>query len=494
MASQTFEPHFVLIPFMTPGHIIPMIDIARLLAQRNVTVTIATTPKNVTRFDSIINRDTNSGLPIKFLQIEFPSFESGLPKGCESVDSLPSIDMLGNLFTAITMIQQPFEKSLQEMKPSPSCIVSDRAIPWIADTASKFRIPRILFDGMNCFTLLCNHTIHKSEIYKHVSEFEPFVVPGLPDQVEFTKAQLPGAFNPGINNPFAPFRKHSRTAEKGAYGVLVNTFEELEPKYVKGYREATGHKVWCIGPVSLCNRESSDKAERGNRAAAIDENQCLKWLDSQTPSSVVYVCFGSINRLIPGQLIELGLALEASSTKAFIWVIRGACKSEEIEKWLIEYRFEERVKGRGLIIRGWAPQVLILSHPAIGGFLTHCGWNSILEGICAGVPMATWPMFAEQFYNEKLIVQVLDIGVRVGIPVVTHLGEEEKSGVLVKKEDIKKAIEKLMDDGEEGKQRRERARKFAAIAEKAVEEGGSSYLNITLLIQDIVQQDNHSQL
>ncbi|GLT89855.1 hypothetical protein SLE2022_078190 [Rubroshorea leprosula] len=108
--------------------------------------------------------------------------------------------------------------------------------------------------------------------------------------------------------------------------------------------------------------------------------------------------------------------------------------------------------------------------------------------------MATWPMFAEQFYNEKLIVQVLDTGVRVGTPVVTHLGEEEKFGVLVKKEDIKKAIEKLMDEGEEGKQRRERARKFAAMAERAVEEGGSSYLNITLLIQDIVQQDKHSQL
>ncbi|GLT52001.1 hypothetical protein SLA2020_253670 [Shorea laevis] len=165
-----------------------------------------------------------------------------------------------------------------------------------------------------------------------------------------------------------------------------------------------------------------------------------------------------------------------------------------MEKRLTDYGFEERVKGRRLLIKGWTPQVLILSHQAIGGFLTHCGWNSTLEGIGAGVPLATWPLFGEQFYNEKLIVQVLEIGVRVGTPVVTQLGDEEKCGVMVKEEDVKKAIEKLMDEGEEGKKRRESAQKFAAMAVKAVEKGGSSYLNITLLIQDINRvQANQSQ-
>ncbi|GKV40863.1 hypothetical protein SLEP1_g48461 [Rubroshorea leprosula] len=491
MASQTYEPHFVFIPLMGPGHIIPIIDIARLLAQRGVTVTIATTPQNAARFASVVNRATSSGLPIRFLQLEFP-LEAGLPKGCENVDSMPSMDMLGNFVTAISMLQQPFEKSLMEMRPPPSCIVSDKFISWAASTASQFRIPRILFDGMSCFTLLCNYNLHKSEIYKHVTETEPFVVPGLPHRIEFTRAQLSGYFNPGSNKKLNAMRQQVRDAEEGAYGVLVNSFEELEPEYLRAYREATGDKVWCIGPVSLCNKEISDKAERGNKTC-IDENKCLKWLDSRSSNSVLYVCFGSINRLTPPQLIELGLALEASN-RSFIWVIRQASKPEEMEKWLTEYGFEERVKGRGLLIKGWAPQVLILSHQAIGGFLTHCGWNSTLEGICAGVPMATWPLFGEQFYNEKLIVQVLEIGVRVGSPVVTQLGDEEKFGVLVKEEDVTKAIEKLMDEGEEGKKRRERAQKFAAMAVKAVEKGGSSYLNITLLIQDINRvQANQNQ-
>ena len=157
---------------------------------------------------------------------------------------------------------------------------------------------------------------------------------------------------------------------------------------------------------------------------------------------------------------------------------------------MVSRSFEERVKDRGLIIRGWAPQVLILSHPSVGGFLTHCGWNSTLESVCAGVPMITWPQFAEQFINEKLVVQVLGTGVGVGVDSVVHVGEEDMSGVKVKREDVKKAIEKAMDDGIEGHERRKRAKELGKIASNAIKEGGSSYLNLTMLIQDIMHYAN----
>jgi hypothetical protein len=215
----------------------------------------------------------------------------------------------------------------------------------------------------------------------------------------------------------------------------------------------------------------------------------MGWLDSKKPRSVIYACLGSLCRLVPAQLIELGLGLEASN-QPFIWVIKTGDQRylEELEEWLVKERFEERIKGRGLLIKGWAPQVLILSHPAVGGFITHCGWNSTLESVCSGVPMITWPLFAEQFFNEKLVVEVLRIGIKVGVEIPVRWGDEEKVGVLVKKDGVEKAIAMLMDGGEEGEKRREKAKELGEVAKKALEKGGSSQLNMSFLIEDITKQ------
>ena len=241
---------------------------------------------------------------------------------------------------------------------------------------------------------------------------------------------------------------------------------------------------------SIFSQQNTDKAERcrGENGSTVDDyEQCLKWLDSWEPGSVIYACLGSICGLATWQLLELGLGLEASS-QPFIWVIRGGERSQGLEKWIQEEGFEERTTGRGFIIRGWAPQVLLLSHRAIGGFLTHCGWNSTLEGVSAGVPLVTCPLFAEQFYNEKLAVQVLGIGVSVGIEAAVTWGLEDKSGLVIKREKVKEAIEKLMDRGKQGEKRRKRARQLGEIANRAIGVGGSSHRNIEMLIEFVIQQ------
>lgn len=317
------------------------------------------------------------------------------------------------------------------------------------------------------------------------SDRELFPIPGMPVDVKIARSQLPGSFValPDLDD----IRDQMQVAESNAYGVVVNTFSELEAGCVEEYENAINKKVWCIGPVSLCNREVVDKFERGNRAS-IDERNCLDWLDSRKPQSVIYACLGSQCRLVPAQLIELGLGLEASG-HSFIWVIKTGDGFEEVEKWLVEERFEERIEGRGLLIKGWAPQVLILSHGAIGGFLTHCGWNSTIEGVCSGVPMITWPMFAEQFLNEKLVVEVLGIGIRVGVELPVRWGEEERVGVVVMKEQVADAVEMLMGGGgEEVEKRRMRAADLRVMAMSKMEDGGSAHFNISLLIQDIMDQ------
>ncbi|XP_023745969.1 UDP-glycosyltransferase 73C3 [Lactuca sativa] len=477
MASEsTYELHFLLIPFLAPGHTIPMIDMAKLLAQQpNITVTVVTTPLNAVRYSPILNKP---GLPVGFLQLPFPSTEVGLPEGCESLDALPTPDLALKFSAAVDMLQWKLEQNFHTLEPRPSCIISDKYLAWTADTAAKYQIPRITFDGMSCFKQLCAHSLYASKAFDGLPESEKFVVPGLPDRIELTRAQLPVEFNPSSRTSSERLELVRKT-DLGSYGMVINSFEELEQEYVNEYKKVKEGKVWCIGPLSLCNDSEKDKLQRG-KSCTISEQQCLEWLDLLPRGSTIYACLGSVSHVTPLQLIELGLGLEASN-HPFIWVIRD----NEVEKWVIESGFEERIKDRGFLIRGWAPQVLILSHPSVGGFLTHCGWNSILEGICGGVAMITWPQFADQFLNEKLVVEVLGVGVGVGAEGVVHWGEEEKFGVKVKSEDVKKSILKVMDDGIEGIERRKKVKELKKIANRVMEEGGSSYMNLRLLIQDI---------
>ncbi|KAI3738225.1 hypothetical protein L2E82_28248 [Cichorium intybus] len=483
MASESINQlHFLLIPLLAPGHTIPIIDIAKLLAQQpNVTVTIVTTPLNAIRYSPTLQEHINAGLPVRFLELPFPAAEAGLPEGCESADALPGLHLLPNFSVAVDMLQQRLEQRFDSLEPRPSCILSDKFMLWTADTAIKYQIPRIVFDGMSCFKQVCTHHLYASKVLDGLPDSEPFLLPGLPHQIEITRAQLPPEFNP---SPFASpdHLERVRETESKSYGMVINSFEELEQEYVNELKKLKAGKVWCLGPLSLSNNDLG-KSLRGN-STSIDEQHCLNWLDSQKPKSVIYSCFGSSSQVTPQQLIELGLGLEASK-HPFIWVIRAGDKAKEINTWLSDNEFEERTKDRGIIIRDWAPQLLILSHPSVGAFLTHCGWNSILEGVSAGVPFLTWPQFAEQFLNEKLVVEVLRIGVSVGAEVIVNWGEEEKFGVTVKSEQVKKAIEKMMDDGVEGSERRKRVGLLRNAANKAIQDGGSSYRNLTLLIQDL---------
>ncbi|KAK2665025.1 hypothetical protein Ddye_003599 [Dipteronia dyeriana] len=178
--------------------------------------------------------------------------------------------------------------------------------------------------------------------------------------------------------------------------------------------------------------------------------------------------------------MEIAMGIEALG-QDFIWVVRKDKKDEDgNEDWLPE-GFEKRMEGKGLIIRGWAPQVLILEHESIGGMVTHCGWNSTLEGVTAGVPMVTWPMFADQFYNEKLVTQVLKTGVGVG---VQEMLMNKHMGVSVKREAIEKALKEMMV-GDGAEEMKKRAKGLGLMARRAVEEGGSSCSGLNALIEQL---------
>jgi flavonol-3-O-L-rhamnoside-7-O-glucosyltransferase len=324
--------------------------------------------------------------------------------------------------------------------------------------------------------------ITSKNLYDKVAdEHEPIPLPGFPHPLAISKNQSP--FNVSLNEKF---RDMIREEESQARGVIVNTFQELESLYLDSFKNAIRKEVWALGPMGLYNRDMKKLNSRGNKAS-IDIDRCMLWLDGMRDGSVIYLSFGSLACSIPLQLIELGLGLEASE-KPFIWVLKTGDRTSEFEQWMLQERFEERTKDRGVIIRGWAPQMAILSHNAIGGFMTHCGWNSIIEGISSGVPMITWPHFADQFVNEMLVVDVLKIGIRIGVTSSTTWGSEKGDEVKVKREDVERKILELINEEGEGMERRVKAIDLGRKARKAMKGGGSSCQNIVLLIHEIRQQ------
>lgn len=120
----------------------------------------------------------------------------------------------------------------------------------------------------------------------------------------------------------------------------------------------------------------------------------------------------------------------------------------------------------------WCDQEAVLAHPAIGVFLTHCGWNSTLESLCGGVPMVCWPFFAEQPTNCRYICDEWGVGLEIE-------GE-------VKRGTVEKLVREAME-GEKGMEMRRRALEWKEKARRATELGGSSRANLDKLMRDLVQ-------
>ncbi|KAF3795851.1 UDP-glycosyltransferase [Nymphaea thermarum] len=478
MAPGARQRHVIVFPFMGAGHMIPFVDLAMLLSQRGLAVTIATTPLNVARIESTIAHVKASGLKIQTAQLPFPSKDYGLPENCENFEVLTNHEMAVKFLVSLKNLKAPFERLLQES--SPDCVMVDGFFYWALKVAREREIPCIVFTITSCFSRVLLVHLHNLRPQERVtSDSEPFLVPGLPDKIELTKSQLPdslGFRNTSHQSEMMEMLEGMAAADDESDGIVVNSFDELEPTYLQFYRDHVKKPLWTIGPVCLCH--SRQRSQRG-KESAINEAECLQWLDSRKERSVLYVSFGSVSNLSEAQLLEIEMGLKNSGV-FFIWVIKGPADDDKFA-----HGFRKEVGEAGLIIRGWAPQFTILSHPSVGAFLTHCGWNSTLEAISFGVPMLTWPLFAEQHLNEKLVIQALGTGVKVGSAAISMALGEENQVEVVKRECIEKAIRRVMGDGQEAAELRERARRLGESARKAMREGGSSYLNLSLFVETV---------
>ncbi|VFQ91161.1 unnamed protein product [Cuscuta campestris] len=261
-------------------------------------------------------------------------------------------------------------------------------------------------------------------------------------------------------------------------GTIFNTCEVLEGTFLDllaANDRSMGPMQWAIGPFNPV-------ISAGAAAAESSRHPCLSWLDQQEENSVIFVSFGSTITLPQEQINEIAVGLEKSGRK-FIWAVREADKGDifagEEKRVALPDGYEEEIKGKGIAARDWVPQLEILAHPSTGGFLSHCGWNSCVEAISMGVPIAAWPVHSDQPRNAALITEVLKIGFEVdgcGGRGVVRSGR------------IREAVLRLMG-GTEGDEMRRRAEELSrAVKLSVLDRGGASRKEMESILSHITRE------
>lgn len=451
-----------MFPFMAQGHIIPFLALALQLEKTNrYTITFVNTHKNINKLRSSIPPNSSFNL----VEIPFNSSDHNLPPDTENTDSIP-YNLIPLLIEATVSFKPHFRKLMydlvnEENGQKPLCIITGIFFGWCAEIAREFGVFHALFIGGGGFGFACYYSLWMNLPHRSTDSDE-FLLPDFPEASRLHVSQLTHYLRIADgSDAFSAMLQKLLSLWRNVDGILVNTVEELDKTGLTYFRREINRQVWPIGPVLLSTAERA----RAGKHHGISPEVCTSWLDTKPCSSVLYVSFGSQNTIAPSQMMQLALALEASG-KDFIWVVRppvGFDINSEFKanEWLPQ-GFEERIKvsRQGLLVHKWAPQVDILSHKSISAFLSHCGWNSILEALSQGVPIIGWPMAAEQFYNVKLLEE--EIGVCVEIARGTSCE--------VRHEEIVSKLELVMNETEKRKEMKKKASEVKKIIENATKE------------------------
>uniref|UniRef100_N1QS53 Glycosyltransferase n=1 Tax=Aegilops tauschii TaxID=37682 RepID=N1QS53_AEGTA len=301
-----------------------------------------------------------------------------------------------------------------------------------------------------------------------------FTVPEFP-HIKLTFEDLMAPFgDPSWVAPMMELDGKLGKAIEESHGLIVNTFQGLESPYMEFWNKHYGPTAWAIGPLCLSQPPSSSSSGNADRPS------WMEWLDGKAAAgrAVLYVALGTLAAIPEVQLKEVADGLERAEVD-FIWAVRP----DNID---LGAGFEERTKDRGLVVREWVDQLGILQHESVRGFLSHCGWNSVLESVTAAVPLAVWPMHADQPFNAAFVVDELKIAVRV------HTSDRTMRG-LVTSQEISEVVRKLML-GEVGTEAAKNVAELSMVAMESVLERGSSWRAVEEMIGELCAPNMHANV
>lgn len=476
MASQNKktkqEIHVLLVAFSAQGHLNPLLRLGKSLLTKGLNVTLATTelvyhrvfkPSSTTS-TTVPTTFTTNGINILFFSDGFD-----ISQGQKKVDDYMELIAKFGPISLTNLIKNNFINSSKKL----ACIINNPFVPWVTKVASEFNIP--------CACLWIQPCTLYSIYYRFYNNFNNFPtlenpeidveLPGLP----LLKPQdLPSFILP--KNTYETLPKVLQEMfqnMKSLKWVLANSFEELEKDVIFSMNDIFPIKA--VGPLVPYSLLGRDEEEDVGIEMWKPQDSCIEWLNKKPPSSVIYISFGSLIFLSEKQIESIAKALKNSESN-FLWVIKnkeGGGEKISLPKFLLEESEE-----KGMVVT-WCPQTKVLVHPSIACFLTHCGWNSILEAITAGTPMIGYPQWTDQPTNAKLVADVFGMGIRL----------KQDSDGFVESEEVERAIREMVGSEMFKKNALELKRK----AREAVAHAGSSDTNIQSFVDEILASvmDHH---
>ncbi|KAI3842263.1 hypothetical protein MKW98_026053 [Papaver atlanticum] len=460
--NTSLQPHVVIMPSPGMGHLIPVSEFAKhLVLDHGFSATLIIANQTNSPFKAVKQALELNSLPNSINTIFLPPVDiSDLPSGSEIEAQMSAI----------------VTRSLPALAESIRAITaSHRVVSFVCDLfstesiaiANKFDIDAYIFSTSTAMLLcLCYHLPKLDKTYSCEFRDVPEMIQ-IPGCVPIWGIDLIKPLRDRKTGTYARMIHYWKKLSLGK-GIFINSFEEIE----HGAIEALNGKQWDnppvypIGPLIRTTGVHNDGS---------DESGCLKWLDNQSPGSVLFVSFGSGGTVSGEQLTELALGLEMSEQK-FLWFFKCPTPSGKAANasylsaqntvdpsGVLPKGFLDRTQNSGLVVSSWAPQIQILEHGSTGGFLTHCGWNSTLESIMHGVPLIAFPLFAEQTMNAVMLTDDMKVARRP---------KPLKNGII-ERDEICKVVKELME-GEEGKRLRSKMGELKCAATSTLAEAGSS--------------------
>ncbi|KAL2923536.1 Zeatin O-glucosyltransferase [Bienertia sinuspersici] len=453
-----------MVPFPAQGHLNQLLHLAHLICTYGLPVHYAgSSSHNHQATLRLHGWDSSTSTNIHFHDFELPPYSSPPPSPDNSIQ-FPS--HLQPLFDASVHLRQPVCQLIQQLsiKYKRIIVIHDTLMASVVqDVKTIPNTESYAFVPISAFTSFFNAWDRKPQ--------KPFL---LDSDVPKCIPTTDGCSTPDI----LEFMINQKNCLGSESGRLYNTSRVIDGRYLELLQKLStdsATKYLAVGPLNPVKMKNDNEKPR---------HMCLKWLDKHEKGSVIYVSFGSTTSLTDEQITELALGLERSEQN-FIWVLRRADTGDvftstgECRKPQLPEGYEERVKNRGIIVKEWVPQLEILAHSSVGGFMSHCGWNSCMESISMGVPMAAWPMHSDQPRNAILVTEVL----RIGALVRSWAQRAE----LVKSSTIENVLRRLMVL-EEGKEMWKRATELGDAVRASVVDGGSSRLEMDSFISHITRR------